>query len=516
MPKIPEPNYEYDIEKLRKAYEKAITDIRRELESVDLTDLGRANAVAAMADASQILKELDKTSGAWVAANIPAAATEGVAATLLSLGVASTIAEARNLAKFNGLNRHMVDAVIADTQQDLLAVTKNVERRVRNTIRQVSAEVMRENMARGINGRRTIKSDILAGVRKKLGESVETGIVDAAGRRWKPEVYADMLVRTKMLYAHIEGTTNEAIARGVMYATISRHGATDACSKWEGRIVKLTAEAPGPYPTVAEAKASREIFHPNCKHVISPLRDPSRIDSNGPKARQESAAAPEPKVIKGRSIELNRDTDIVKNVKADYGYLFDDGKGAGGDPILTELLKAQKFNGLPHVVSESDIDRFVQSGEREIYRGLTDGKFTQQFKTGELYSGYGVYGNGTYAAHGPNARQESAAYANSSGEVMRMTLRKDAKVVHYNDLRAEAAKEYDRLSDLISREKDDDKISELSALQAVAADVGRFAVYKGIDAIDIVSPEYMVILNRTALRVQDTNYSGRDFSLIGN
>ena len=40
---------------------------------------------------------------------------------------------------------------------------------------------------------------------------------------------------------------------------------------YEGKIVKLVASAEGNYPYVGDLP-NREIFHPNCKHIISPAK----------------------------------------------------------------------------------------------------------------------------------------------------------------------------------------------------------------------------------------------------
>jgi hypothetical protein len=273
---IPAPSYEYEVGQLVEYYKRAVNDILRELNSVDLTDFQRANAQAVLADIADILAELDDNAAAWVEENIPKAALDGVAGAIMALGVAETLDEARTIAKFNRLNRELVKAVVADTQSDLLAVTQNINRKVKAAIRQAVAESMRANMTRGINGRRTIRSDILTDMRKRLGDAVNTGIIDAAGRRWKPEVYADMVVRTKMMQAHKEATRNEAITRGAYYGVISRHNAADACRNWEGKIVKLTPDAPGDFPYVDDLPR-REIFHPNCRHIITPVRRVDRL-----------------------------------------------------------------------------------------------------------------------------------------------------------------------------------------------------------------------------------------------
>lgn len=271
MRQPPEPNYEYEIARLVSEYTRAMYRIAAELQRLDVTDITRANSRAALAEVVRILTELNGQSAEWVTRNLPIAATDGVAAAIYALGVADTFEEARKIAKFNRMNKAMVDAVIADTQADLLRVTTFVHDKVRAAVRQVAAESMRANMVRGINGRRTISRDILDGLRKKLGDSVNTGIIDAAGRRWRPEVYVDMLTRTKMMEANREATENEALDRGVYTFVVSRHGATDGCAKWEGRTLKLSADYPGEFPTIDEARAGT-LFHPCCKHTLTPRR----------------------------------------------------------------------------------------------------------------------------------------------------------------------------------------------------------------------------------------------------
>jgi hypothetical protein len=276
---IPAPSYEYEIDQLVEYYKRAVRDILRELESVDLTDFQRANAQAVLADIADILAELDENAAAWVEENIPKAALDGVAQAIVALGVVETLDEALTIAKFNKLNREMVKAIVADTQSDLLAVTQNVNRKVKAAVRQAVAESMRANMTKGINGRKTIRADIVAEMRKRLGDAVNTGIIDAAGRRWRPEVYADTVVRTKMMQAHKEATRNEAIARGAYYGVISRHNAADACRNYEGKIVKLIPDAPGDFLYIDDLPRN-EIFHPNCKHLVTPTRRLDRLPDN--------------------------------------------------------------------------------------------------------------------------------------------------------------------------------------------------------------------------------------------
>lgn len=270
------PTYEYDIAVLISYYREALQKVSNELNRIDLTNFERANLLAVQKEIAEVLKELDVRTSAWVASMIPKATEDGMILAIISLGVAETVEEARKIIVFNRLNREFIKTAVADTQDDLLQVSQNIERKVRTTIRQVTAEAMRANLTQGINTTDSIKRDILRDLRAKLGDSINTGIIDAAGRRWKPEVYAEMVTRTKLAQTQRESAINDALGRNAFYGVISSHGATDLCRNWEGKIVKLTPDAPGDYPYYG-ALPNREIFHPNCLHVISPIRRPDRL-----------------------------------------------------------------------------------------------------------------------------------------------------------------------------------------------------------------------------------------------
>lgn len=278
-----DPTYDREIGRLVSAYKDAIREIQAELLRLDLSAISRANAAATLAAIAKILRGLNEEAAAWVEENVPKAATDGIIRAIIDLGAAETVAEAEKIVKFNRANQALIASVVADTQADLLAVTQNVDRRVKAAVRQATAESMRANMTRGINGRRTISADILQRMRSTLGSAVETGIIDAAGRRWKPEVYVDMVARTKLSSAHRDATINEALGRGAYYGRISRHGAVDDCRNWEGRIVKLVRDAPGDMPFIGDLPR-REIFHRQTGGFARRLASNNRLNSGNPTA----------------------------------------------------------------------------------------------------------------------------------------------------------------------------------------------------------------------------------------
>jgi hypothetical protein len=75
-----------------------------------------------------------------------------------------------------------------------------------------------------------------------------------------------------------------------------------------------------------------------------------------------------------------------------------------GDPRLKALLDAQGFTAKPTVVSAGEFEELVKKGGIKIYRGVNpDGRLTaeqmiEMFKTGDMFVGTGVMGNGVYSS----------------------------------------------------------------------------------------------------------------------
>lgn len=273
MREAPQPTYDYDVKKVVKAYEKALKDVQGEVNSLFLTDFERAKIRVAEENIRIILSDTTKYADEWASAAITKSAHEGVASTIYSLGLVATFEEALKLASFNRPNRLLIEAAIADTQADLLAMTQNIDRQAKIAIRKATAEAMRSTLTRGNNA----SQEIARAIRQRIVAATDVAIIDRAGRRWKVGNYADVIARTNMMNAHREATINEALSEESYYGRVSRHGATDACASWEGKIVKLIPDADGDYPYIGDIPR-KELFHPCCKHRITALRDPSKYN----------------------------------------------------------------------------------------------------------------------------------------------------------------------------------------------------------------------------------------------
>lgn len=281
MRKIPKTVYDYSVNKLISFYKQSFQEVVKVLSK--LVGLSPFSYTFQLEQSigqqiAYILGKLDKTNLEWVQENIPKAYLNGHAQALVDLGEYKSLTEAGKGVTL--LNREKLDAHIADTYDDLLQATKNTEQRIKNLVKQVVSSTIRQRAAQQY-GRVTIKNQIVDqlakhGLSRTLQQEGWVGIVDARGRRWNLETYADMVTRTKLMQAHIEGVRVQAAQRGVDLAIISNHHAKDACSHFEDMVISLGGLTPG-FLTYDQIKETNLCFHPNCQHNVSPIRDVSLL-----------------------------------------------------------------------------------------------------------------------------------------------------------------------------------------------------------------------------------------------
>lgn len=274
---IPPIKYDKDIERLMKYYQRSHLQVVNELLRLLETDSWHilVSQEASLARQLQlILHENDKLVLPELEALLKKSHKAGQAQALLSLGEATTLAEATAGVSFSLFAQKSVEKMVTDTFEDVLALTTRTNKKIIQTVRDVSGEVMRMNAMNQI-GYDTTRKEIMEklikqGFSKKITKDFK-GVTDSAGRRWELKKYVNMLVKTKIQQAYSEGVRAESIERGTDLAMISSHGAEDACSHFEGMVISMTGATKGLY-TYDELRRSNKIFHPHCKHTITPLR----------------------------------------------------------------------------------------------------------------------------------------------------------------------------------------------------------------------------------------------------
>lgn len=221
--------------------------------------------------------------------------------------------------------------------------------------------------------------------------------------------------------------------------------------------------------------------------------------------------------------------------------------GPDPDLALGEILALQGFDGPPRVVSAAEMDRLVSDGGHiELWRGVGSGggggdddhnrskvekarQSAEQFRTGPLWPGRGIYGNGTYAgmrrrdgqyysAFDRDAYRRASAGVTTDEELdeihdrlemwpglLRIALPADANIVDRAQvedyLRAERRSNERRLAGQRWDARNSDPRDR------VTRDLGRLAALLGWDAIRVPQDgqrgDYFVLLNRTKLTVQE-------------
>jgi hypothetical protein len=178
-----------------------------------------------------------------------------------------------------------------------------------------------------------------------------------------------------------------------------------------------------------------------------------------------------------------------------------------GDLRLAAIWKAQGFDGPPRVVDHEQFERDSRD-HKVLYRGIRDFRdlddgliatgrqLAEQYRTGPVYPGRGYHGNGTYAS---SSMSEATLYTHPSsygsaenvgGTVMRMYLVPEARIADEEDLQADAQKYGNNWVNPDTRDE-------------VLADVGRLASVRGYDAIRLEDSQTIVVLNRTAVVVEE-------------
>lgn len=204
--------------------------------------------------------------------------------------------------------------------------------------------------------------------------------------------------------------------------------------------------------------------------------------------------------------------------------------GLNGDMVLTDIYKARGYNALPQMMDKSSVKAYIaQNKTPELYRGMGTSSHGQsgaekmdRFQSDPLhFAGYGVLGNGTYAAQTlPNSARNfglrvarSYSRRGGNGTQVRMTLQKGTKTASYSTVRGQ---QHAFLSKLWSARYSGSIDNGLAnTIQNICSDVGRFGALRGYEAwydrgahsgANKNNP-FWVITNRGALIIQNERYS---------
>lgn len=195
---------------------------------------------------------------------------------------------------FGHTNTAAVDAIARQAAGDLEATHLQILRSTLDAFRAAAVEGA-EGVTVGVSTRRQAAQGVL----DRLADQGIGGFVDAAGRTWQLDSYAEMVTRTATGRAQVEGALGRYQAAGRDLVIVSdAPQECSVCRPWEGKVLSISGRTTGDAGngmsvagTVADATAAG-LFHANCRHrlglVVPGLTRPMHgtADPDGDAARQ--------------------------------------------------------------------------------------------------------------------------------------------------------------------------------------------------------------------------------------
>lgn len=318
MPVIKRAPNEEELEKLRRIFLKAETDIINEIGRLRSMGLVDYHAVAALERVQAILRKMETDAWEYVPRMIEKMFYVRVPeARKILEPVEKHLAGYQNAAALTGEQYAVIDKLvmnlmgeITDASMTVMATLQSalIGRTEPDVYRRVGLEQVAAQQAAG----RGINKSVPAFVDALRREGV-TAFVDKAGRHWSLHTYCTMASRT---------TSRQAEALAVLTADpgqdlykISSHGTTCAlCAPYEGRVYSRSGTDPD-FPPLADAfgkvdpKGADDLtntylnIHPNCLHVLLPWTPAGRSEKELEKIKRFSSPKTNPYTSDPRSEE---------------------------------------------------------------------------------------------------------------------------------------------------------------------------------------------------------------------
>jgi hypothetical protein len=250
-------------------YSRALNSIGRVIVGMAAAGVTRASVQTARAQIQQQLAEAGQQAGQWVDDNVSATYQRGQQAAATQLQgfdnpVAAAVAAAilTGTPELNALHTDSMQTIKEELAARLSDALTSMGRSANYLITRSLNQSLRAQIA-GMTDTAEMKRTIL----KSLDDNGIYGLVDKAGRRWNPDVYADNVARTYLMQARNTAVTNALSSQGYDLVVVSAHGAEDACGPWEDAVLSINGATPGFY-TVGDATGAG-LFHNNCKHELN-------------------------------------------------------------------------------------------------------------------------------------------------------------------------------------------------------------------------------------------------------
>lgn len=210
--------------------------------------------------------------------------------------------------------------------------------------------------------------------------------------------------------------------------------------------------------------------------------------------------------------ELNYEqiVDLLERHLQDYKDEFTESVRRRGNGVMAILGDELGASQLPELITEEQLEKEVADGGTELWRGFgyEGSQYAEQFKTGELYYGKGVYGDGTYTTIDKDTAMTYADYRQRESSMAHMVLKPDAKITSWQTLIDDYSNETTRgaLLDIMKKRHPYGDTNLNYFVHSVTRDGGCLGLLNGYDAVFVEDKknqesDYYIILNRGSVKV---------------
>lgn len=257
-------------------YQSRQTEIVAQLQSVFLSPQTRTDLEQELRRIGKEVAFLNQLASAWADKAIPEEYRRSqaiAAAIIVAAGVTATV-------DLNSpAHQQAIAALTRQTKAVLLNANRSILTNAAAVIGQANMSLIRSRFAlEGIDDAITAGAavqTISAQVEKAMIESIGQGTIMTSNiRNQQPKVFADRYARTRMIEVASQATINTSLQYGVDLVQVSYHQHIDRpgdrCPEFAGNIYSITGTSQG-FPQLIYMPP----FHPNCRHVLVPVVDPT-------------------------------------------------------------------------------------------------------------------------------------------------------------------------------------------------------------------------------------------------
>ena len=264
MSKISHPNEPMFVLELIKTYTEAQRRLIKIVSKKLIHDSNVMYQKKIISQTNDLLKLVLSDSTNWLNVNLPLEYKKGVENVVKAYNEMGLKIE--NYDKFSKLHDGQINILIENSVDDLTNATNFVGRTVRDTVRSISIDSIKQASLTGGNIK-TIRTEL---IQRFITNNV-TSMKTKNGRRINLESYAETVARSTTREAQNLAQLNHMRYQNKDLVQMSSHATTcPICAPLQGRVYSISGKSKD-YPALEFAFAGEHAnIHPNCRHVLTP------------------------------------------------------------------------------------------------------------------------------------------------------------------------------------------------------------------------------------------------------